>query len=185
MNAIADQLQALLEQSWEEKERAVLDQDFRRAAAIRAWGEKLKDVIELARKIDGIQPVLAANPSIFTSKKKTRWSAILTLDGKPISDEWFLKVNERPALMFEEGRSDMSFYWLWRPADYQPEKFDGMIVRLYDGCGDMLEAWVLPDVKLVWITDEGEGFDAPNGEHIFSFGITHGIPQYTCFKTLA
>jgi hypothetical protein len=60
-----------------------------------------------------------------------------------------------------------------------------MIIKLYDGCGDLLESWVLPDVKLFSITDEGEGFDAPNGEHVYSFSVTHGVPKYTCFKELA
>ncbi len=52
MNSIADKIQAAMEESWMEKECAVAEQDYHKAAAIRDWGEKLKKLIAEARQID-------------------------------------------------------------------------------------------------------------------------------------
>lgn len=51
LNRVADLLQIQLEESWQYKERAIMEQNFPMAAKIRDWGDKLKKLIDEARQI--------------------------------------------------------------------------------------------------------------------------------------
>ncbi len=110
-------------------------------------------------------------------KRKYRWTVGLLKGEEVVRTDWFVRVIERPPapIQYPDGcRFEMNFSWMWGMPGFTPPDFDTVRLRMYDGCGVLIEEWTLGEAKLGWIRDEGEGFDPEvPGQHCFSFEVTY------------
>lgn len=115
----------------------------------------------------------------FPIKKKFRWIIQFFKDGVAVREADFVRIHDRPAAPIsypENVRFELGFSFLWRSKGWMPEDFNQVELKLVDGCGNLIEKWLLKDTKFHSLQSdiyESEEYDLFMGMITYGPDIEH------------
>jgi hypothetical protein len=110
-------------------------------------------------------------------KKKFRWMVQFFKDGVAVRDAEFVKMGNKPppsVLYPENTRFELIIFNLWRKKGWEPEEFNQVEIKLFDGMGNLFERWLLKDAKFYSLDRDFINEDESDEEELFTGIVTFG-----------